>query len=88
MIDSHTHLDDCEPPNEELVAAARDAGLTRMLTVGTDPDSCRAALAAAERFEEVYAAIGCHPTSPAARHGAAAPSSRRTRAAWRSVRRP
>jgi TatD DNase family protein len=61
LIDSHTHLDACAPPDEELVAAARAAGVTRMLTVGTDPGSCRAALAAAERFEEVYAAIGCHP---------------------------
>ncbi|HLW96761.1 MAG TPA: TatD family hydrolase [Solirubrobacteraceae bacterium] len=61
MIDSHTHLDHCKPPDEELVGNARAAGLTRMLTVGTDPDSCRAALAAAERFEDVYAAIGCHP---------------------------
>jgi TatD DNase family protein len=61
MIDSHTHLDVCAPPDEELVAAAREAGVVRMLTVGTDPDSCRAALAAAERFPDVYAAIGCHP---------------------------
>ena len=61
MIDSHTHLDVCEPPDDELVASARAAGLTRMLTVGTDPGSCAAALAAAERFDDVYAAIGCHP---------------------------
>jgi TatD DNase family protein len=61
LIDSHTHLDVCEPPDEELVEAAREAGLTRLLTVGTDPDSCRASLAAAERFPEVHAAIGCHP---------------------------
>jgi len=61
LIDSHTHLDACKPPDEELVANARAAGLRRMLTVGTDPGSCRAALAAAERFEDVYAAIGCHP---------------------------
>ena len=32
-----------------------------MLTVGTDGASCRAALAAAERFPQVYAAIGRHP---------------------------
>ncbi|HEX4033639.1 MAG TPA: TatD family hydrolase [Solirubrobacteraceae bacterium] len=63
MIDSHTHLDHCKPPDEELVGAARAAGLTRMLTVGTDPGSCRAALAAAERFEDVFAAIGCHPNA-------------------------
>ncbi|HEY1457139.1 MAG TPA: TatD family hydrolase [Solirubrobacteraceae bacterium] len=61
MIDSHTHLDQCEPPNAELVAAAEQAGVVRMLTVGTDNVSCRAALAAAEGFPQVYAAIGRHP---------------------------
>jgi TatD DNase family protein len=61
MIDSHTHLDLCEPPNTELVAAAERAGVTRILTVGTDGASCRAALAAAEAFPQVYAAIGRHP---------------------------
>ena len=61
MIDSHTHLDACAPPDEELVEAAGEAGVERMLTVGTDPESCRAALAAAERFASVWAAIGCHP---------------------------
>ena len=63
MIDSHTHLDFCEPPNAELVAAAVQAGVTRILTVGTDGASCRAALAAAEDFPQVYAAIGRHPNS-------------------------
>ena len=63
MIDSHTHLDLCEPPNTELVAAAEAAGVTRMLTVGTEPASCRAALAAAEAFPQVYAAVGRHPNA-------------------------
>jgi TatD DNase family protein len=63
VIDSHTHLDLCEPPNAELVAAAEAAGVTRMLTVGIDGASCRAALAAAEDFPQVYAAIGRHPNS-------------------------
>jgi TatD DNase family protein len=63
MIDSHTHLDLCEPPNAELVAAAAGAGVTRMLTVGIDGASCRAALAAAEDFPQVYAAIGRHPNA-------------------------
>ncbi|HSZ69566.1 MAG TPA: TatD family hydrolase [Solirubrobacteraceae bacterium] len=63
MIDSHTHLDSCEPPNAELVAAAARAGVTRMLTVGLDGASCRGALAAAEAFPQVYAAIGHHPNN-------------------------
>ncbi|MCW2970579.1 MAG: hydrolase, TatD family [Solirubrobacterales bacterium] len=63
MIDSHTHLDLCEPPNAELVATAETAGVRRILTVGIDGASCRAALAAAEDFPQVYAAIGRHPNS-------------------------
>jgi len=63
MIDSHTHLDLCEAPDAELVAAALEAGVTRMLTVGVDGASCRAALAAAELFPQVYAAVGRHPNA-------------------------
>jgi len=61
VIDSHTHLHLCEGPDAELVAAAEAVGVTRMLTVGTDGASSRAALAAAEAFPQVYAAVGCHP---------------------------
>jgi TatD DNase family protein len=63
VIDSHTHLDLCEPPDAELVAAAEQAGVRRILTVGIDGASCRAALAAAEDFPQVYAAIGRHPNA-------------------------
>jgi TatD DNase family protein len=63
VVDSHTHLDLCEPPNAELVAAAGEVGVKRMLTVGIDGASCRAALAAAEDFPQVYAAVGRHPNS-------------------------
>ncbi len=63
MIDSHTHLDSCEPPNEELVAAAARAGVDRIVTIGIDGASCRSALAAAEAFPQVYAAVGRHPSS-------------------------
>ena len=63
MIDSHTHLDLCEPPDAELVAAATAVGVRRILTVGIDGVSCRAALAAAEAFPQVYAAVGRHPNA-------------------------
>jgi TatD DNase family protein len=63
LIDSHTHLDLCEPPNADLVARAEAAGVTRMLTVGIDGASCRTALIAAEAFPQVYAAVGRHPNS-------------------------
>jgi TatD DNase family protein len=61
MIDSHTHLDSCAEPVAELVANAERAGVTRMLTIGMDGASCRAALAAAEAHPQVHAAIGRHP---------------------------
>ncbi len=61
MIDSHTHLHVCKPDDAELVARAVDAGITRMLTVGTNGATCRAALQAAERFPQVLAAVGRHP---------------------------
>jgi TatD DNase family protein len=63
VIDSHTHLFLCEPPEEEVVEAAREAGLKRMLNVGLGPDSNPVALAAAGRHEEVFATAGAHPTS-------------------------
>ena len=63
MLDSHTHLDLCDPPDAELVAAALDAGVSRIVTIGIDGTSCRAAMAAAEAFPQVYAAIGRHPNS-------------------------
>jgi TatD DNase family protein len=65
MIDSHTHLHACTPDDSELISAAVDAGVSRMLTVGTNAVTCRDALAAAERFPQVHAAIGRHPNEAA-----------------------
>ena len=61
MIDSHTHLHACKPPDAELVEAAFEAGVGKMLTVGTNGSTCRQALAAAEDFPQVFAAVGRHP---------------------------
>jgi TatD DNase family protein len=63
VIDSHTHLDRGPAPEAELVAGARAHGVTRILTIGIDERSRRAALAAAEEHDEVYAAIGHHPNN-------------------------
>jgi TatD DNase family protein len=61
VIDSHTHLESCEPADDELVAAAVEAGVTRLVTIGTGVETSGLAVAAAERFPEVYAAVGVHP---------------------------
>ena len=61
MIDTHAHLDACADPPEALVERAREAGVTRFVTVGTTLEGCRNALALAETHEGVYAALGIHP---------------------------
>jgi TatD DNase family protein len=70
VIDSHTHLDVTPGSDAEIVERARAAGVTRILTVGTDADSARAALAAAEAHDEVYAAVGHHPNNATGFSGA------------------
>ncbi|MFL5900019.1 MAG: TatD family hydrolase [Solirubrobacterales bacterium] len=65
MIDSHTHLFLCERPEAEVVAAALEAGVERMLNVGLEQESNAKAIAAAERHESVFATAGCHPTEAA-----------------------
>jgi TatD DNase family protein len=61
MVDTHCHLDHCEPPDAELVERARAAGLTRLATVGTNPSSVERALATAREHDEVFAIAGRHP---------------------------
>ena len=65
MIDSHTHLDSTPGEVADIVARARAEGVRRILTVGTGPASCRAALAACDAHPEVFAAIGHHPNEAA-----------------------
>ncbi len=61
MIDSHTHLFLCDGGEDELVVAAAEAGVSRMLTVGMDAGTNAAAVASAERHDGVFAAVGRHP---------------------------
>ena len=65
MIDSHAHLDMIERPTTEVVADAEQAGVHRVLTIGIDGSSCRAALQLAEDFPQVRVAIGRHPNAAA-----------------------
>ena len=61
MIDTHCHLDACEPPVAELVGRARAAGVGRLATVGMNGPSIEHALMAADDHEEVVAIVGRHP---------------------------
>ncbi len=59
MTDTHTHLDMQKDPAKSLDRASDFAAL---LTVGTDPRRNRQAIRFAEANENVYAAVGLHPT--------------------------
>jgi len=61
VIDTHAHLDACADPADVLVERAREAGVTRIVSVGTRAESWRETLAIAERNEDVFAALGIHP---------------------------
>jgi TatD DNase family protein len=61
MVDTHCHLDACEPPADELVSRAREAGVRKLATVGTDGASIERALAAANEHDAVRAIVGRHP---------------------------
>jgi TatD DNase family protein len=61
VIDTHAHLDACADRPSALIRRARDAGVERIVTVGTGIDSSRAALELADLHEEVFAALGIDP---------------------------
>ncbi|HEY1319925.1 MAG TPA: TatD family hydrolase [Streptosporangiaceae bacterium] len=65
-LDSHCHLDLIERPAAEVLAAARAAGITRVVTVGVDLASSRWAARCAAQQAGLYAAVAVHPNETAA----------------------
>ena len=63
MIDTHCHLtyDGLFEQVGQVVARARQAGVNRMITVGTTPDDALRAVTLTERFNGVFATVGVHP---------------------------
>lgn len=61
MIDTHAHLDALDDDPAAVVARAAEAGVSRILTVGTTPAGCRTALELADAHEGVFAILGIHP---------------------------
>jgi TatD DNase family protein len=63
FFDSHCHVHDERMPGgtDAAVAAARDARVDGMVTVGCDRETSIAAIAVAERFDDVWATVGLHP---------------------------
>lgn len=65
LADTHAHLDfpEFEGQVEAVLQRARAAGVGRVITVGTDRESCHRALALADRHDGIFAVLGLHPCS-------------------------
>jgi TatD DNase family protein len=63
LVDSHCHLDfpDLSGRLPEILAAARDAGVGRLVTISTHVARVETYRALAEAHPEVYFTIGTHP---------------------------
>jgi TatD DNase family protein len=64
LIDTHAHLDypDFAHDFDDVLRRATEAGVTRILTIGTSIESSRRAVELAEKYSNVFAVIGVHPT--------------------------
>ncbi len=60
MIDAHCHLQEFEDI-QAIVSSAGKAGIAGMICCGADLESSKKAIEIAEKFEQVYATVGCHP---------------------------
>jgi TatD DNase family protein len=64
FYDTHAHLDypDFAGDLPQVIERAAAAGITRIITIGTDLESSRRAIKLAEQFPAVFAAVGWHPS--------------------------
>lgn len=65
LIETHAHLDypDFAPDFDEILKRATEAGVTRIITIGTSVESSRRAVELAEAHDNIYAVIGVHPST-------------------------
>jgi TatD DNase family protein len=64
LIETHAHLDYPDFANDfdDVLRRATEAGVTRIVTIGTSVESSRRAVDLAEKYSNIYAVIGVHPT--------------------------
>src|ERR1700716_4288423 len=64
LIETHAHLDypDFAPDFEDVLRRATEAGVTRIITIGTSIESSQRAVELAETYPNIHAVIGVHPT--------------------------
>jgi len=64
LVETHAHLDYPDFANDfdEVLRRASEAGVTRIITIGTSVESSRRAVDLAEKYPNIFAVIGVHPT--------------------------
>src|SRR5229473_7730900 len=64
LLETHAHLDYPDFANDfdDVLRRATEAGVTRIITIGTSVESSRRALDLAEKHPNIFAVIGVHPT--------------------------
>lgn len=64
FYDTHAHLDypDFAPDFAQVIERARAAGIEKIISIGTDLDSTRRAIQLAEKYPNVFAVAGWHPS--------------------------
>ncbi|HAF02888.1 MAG TPA: TatD family deoxyribonuclease, partial [Spartobacteria bacterium] len=64
LVETHAHLDYPDFANDfdEVLGRATEAGVTRIITIGTSIESSRRAVDLAEKYPNIFAVIGVHPT--------------------------
>ncbi|PYK86585.1 MAG: TatD family deoxyribonuclease [Verrucomicrobia bacterium] len=64
LVETHAHLDYPDFANDfdDVLRRATEAGVTRIITIGTSVESSRRAVDLAERYPNIFAVIGVHPT--------------------------
>src|SRR5436309_11806247 len=65
IVETHAHLDypDFAPDFDDVLRRANEAGVTRIITIGTSIESSRRAINLAEKNPNIFAVVGVHPTS-------------------------
>lgn len=63
LVDSHAHLDGRQFVNDldETVERATANGISHILTIGCDLESSENSITVAEKYENIFAAVGVHP---------------------------
>ena len=63
IVDTHIHLDDkrYDDDLDEVLSRAREGGVKRFIIPGADPKTLPRAIEIAEKYNDVYFAVGVHP---------------------------